>query len=990
VVGEAALVRVAALSVRTSLELSNGASWDADELATQAMRVAADRTLIAQSSERERAADALCRYLLRMGTRATPFGLSAGTAVVELGETTGLAVGPRPEYRAVTRPDVGILEQLVKTGAQRASLELVPVRLNPTTREHGAYYRYMKQGLARPEMVQVPMTEVLETIAGYCHDTSRTCGDIMRMLTGEPPPAQDSPDSPEYDELKQFIWRLAEETFLVGDLGVLSPGTEPSAVAAAVLAALGQQELAGAVRELAALERPAGIDAGFGRRLDDAWHSVEKLEPELATTEPRERYNVELLMPVTGTVARDLAENIARAAVLLHSAEDSSKDLLPFMGAFERRYGDAAVPVLEAADLELGLMRHLQKGGDGDGDGAYQVAWAEQERPGTGDLQVAALSHWLANGTPFDLAQASEQPEPPGVPLSVLAGLTGGDDGPRAVLLGGITGCPGALTGRFALGRERLQQVISGAVRASYTQGAHGDPDAITAELVYTPGGPVGNVLIRPGLTEQALILRGGSGSGLPLDRLVMRLENEKLAVYDGPSGRRVIVQLSSAHNTSLAMNDPLYRLLARLADRQGCQWNWGQLRKMSHLPRVVFGDVVVARERWRLSRQQIEHILDAPAPEQALKAALPGLGARRWLGCGLMSSPLAMDCDDGTAVRRALGWAYGRGKKKKDYAAVWEMPEIESPAAHGPEGAHVAEVCLTVSGTPREWPDRRPLSPALPGSSWLYGKYYSGQGSGNEVIRYLSRLAAAAIRDGLAAKWFYVRYEDDDGPHIRIRLESTGRAAKAELYSMLDQAGRDMADLGLVSAYVPADYVPEARRYGGPDGLRLAEELFYRDSEDVAARLGGLGDDEVLAAGAVDVLLWWQTAAGDLTEAVACMRRYRAVAAPALGWDARDVGKLYREELGHVDEQLGRGGSTPAVHDVLARLAQTVTSQWGRHWGEQVVGSVIHMHCNRLLGDGTGQSEGAAYEFGIRKALQLRALSELSGQTERSGQVEQ
>ena len=56
----------------------------------------------------------LLRYLIRMSTRPTPYGLFAGVALVEWGTTTSLALASE-DPRTRTRPDMGWLTDLVAT-----------------------------------------------------------------------------------------------------------------------------------------------------------------------------------------------------------------------------------------------------------------------------------------------------------------------------------------------------------------------------------------------------------------------------------------------------------------------------------------------------------------------------------------------------------------------------------------------------------------------------------------------------------------------------------------------------------------------------------------------------------------------------------------------------------------------------------------------------------------------------------------------------------
>lgn len=68
-----------------------------------------------QSTRRQRAAGSLARYLVRMATRPTPFGLCAGVALGSISARTDLALASRRRYRKRARPDMGWLLQMVES-----------------------------------------------------------------------------------------------------------------------------------------------------------------------------------------------------------------------------------------------------------------------------------------------------------------------------------------------------------------------------------------------------------------------------------------------------------------------------------------------------------------------------------------------------------------------------------------------------------------------------------------------------------------------------------------------------------------------------------------------------------------------------------------------------------------------------------------------------------------------------------------------------------
>lgn len=175
--------------------------------------------------------------------------------------------------------------------------------------------------------------------------------------------------------------------------------------------------------------------------------------------------------------------------------------------------------------------------------------------------------------------------------------------------------------------------------------------------------------------------------------------------------------------------------------------------------------------------------------------------------------------------------------------------------------------------------------------------------------------------------------------------------------------------------------YERELERYGGPAALSIVEAIFGADSR-AAVELLRLrlerritSAPEVLAALSLDDLL---AALGLDTDAR--LRWYRT-RVPS----RHEVGQLYREHKAvlrallssHRERAAERSDGTspaPAIPDEIARVLMRRRHELRRHAealsdmlgpldrteSAEIVGSVLHMHCNRLLGTDTAAERRA------------------------------
>jgi thiopeptide-type bacteriocin biosynthesis protein len=98
---------------------------------------------------------------------------------------------------------------------------------------------------------------------------------------------------------------------------------------------------------------------------------------------------------------------------------------------------------------------------------------------------------------------------------------------------------------------------------------------------------------------------------------------------------------------------------------------------------------------------------------------------------------------------------------------------------------------------------------------------YYAGSADSfliNQVLPLLQKVLAAKQ----VSEFFFILYDDTHGPHIRLRLKCSN-AAEAPLRTVIKAT---FSPIRFVR------YTPEIRRYGGQQGIAVAERLFVASSQ--------------------------------------------------------------------------------------------------------------------------------------------------------------
>lgn len=946
-------------------------------------------------------------YVVRMATRPTPFGLFAGTATGRIAETTRLVVPPASALVRRSRIDTGVLAALAEAvEADPDAAAALVFRPTSSLYRAGGRLRYVEartDGAVRTHHL-VALDED-EALAGTLERAAAgaTVDELAMGLAG--------PDV-DKEEARAYVGELVAAGVLVSDLQPAITGVDPVDGMIAVLRRSPATEDV-ADRLSRARTTLAALDAGGPGRSTEGYESVHReLAPLVAGLDAARLVQVDLTKPTPGlTLGADVVRQLGVGVELLRRITPRRDDGLDrFRVAFEDRYGTRQVPLCEALDEEAGigfgasahpgaeespLLAGLDLGPPPD----PARSWGRRERVLL-DLLDRALARGdreLALDDPAVERLADPDPLPLPDALSVMATLVGSAEdvanGTCRILLLGASGPSGAqLLGRFCGGDTDLEAGVRAHLAA---EEAH-RPDVIYAEVVHLPEGRVGNILRRPVLREHEIAYLGRSGAPeehqLTVDRLTMGVESGRIVLRcPDLGGQEVLPRLSTAHNTG-QRSLGLYRFLAALQYQgvaSALAWDWGPLADAPFLPRVTAGCLVLARARWRLDADEIQ-ALATPDGLAQLRAdrLLPPLVA---VADG--DNELIIDLDEAPSVAIARHIIAGR-----DQAVLVEvLADNDHLCAIGPEGAFCHEVVVPFhrpiavhDPRPAPLPARLPRRFA-PGSAWLYVKAYCGPAAADMVLRdAVSPAIAAARQRGALERWFFVRYGDPDW-HLRIRVAGQPARLRDEVQPLLTDALAPLVDAGVVWRAQVDTYEREVERYGGDEGMLLAEEAFCADSDAVAGIVALLDGDEGTDARWRLALLGTDLLLDDLgltvAERVTWAQRQRdgyGREFPGASDQAKQLGRRYRAERGDLEDLLW---GDPLGHRLAPGIELLRTrSERLRPLGQRLralpapfdladwAASAAHMHANRLL-----RSAARAQELAIHDLLSRLYRSRLA-----------
>jgi class I lanthipeptide synthase len=941
----------------------------------------------------------LLRYVIRMSTRPTPYGLFAGVGLAEWGSRTDLAIAPGTPCTR-TRIDMGLLSGFVdrlerdpairdelrvfantsivvagpRAFARRGAGPAVSVRFTRTVRRALA--------LARRPVAQAELRAVLADAPGATPEKVRRlvdelCEHGLLLLDLSPPLTAADPVAYVLDRLE---------------------GVPAAADARAVLErirsgladwdALALDERADALPALLDLARPLRMDAAD--------------RGPLVQTDMALRLDGARLHAAIGAEA-------ARAAELLLRITPQPRGLPHLEGyrrAFLARYGaDREVPLLELVDEDLGLGDPARHAGPG------RQAPARREQV-LRDLAIDALRDGrqvveLDDDLLDDLA--TWEPATADAPRSLELSLFVAAASPAAIDAGDFRVVVGPNLGASAAGRSigRFADVLGAPAVAALEEVAAAErataKRAIVAEVVYAPPtARLGNVAIRPNVRgwEVAIAMPPGVPSErvVPLDELVVGVRGGRLTVRWPAAGAEVVGVQGHMLNTREAPAAARLLLEAPTDGRARLSaFDWGGTASFPFLPRVQRGRIVLALARWRVDASVIAA---AGGPPDAFAGAL-GEWRGRWrmpaeVYLAAADNRLLLDLDDHDDVDLLRQELRGLQPGRRVYLQE-ALPGPADAWLPGPDGGHTCEMVVplvlragaaeTLDEPSRTAPASVPahLRRRLPGSDWLYVRLDGPRSFEDDVVAgSLRSFGESVTAAGLCDGWFFLRYADPT-PHLRVRFHGDPQTLLGPLMRhVCDWAGELVAE-GLRGGYAFETYEREVERYGGEEGIELAEEVFVADSP-AAAELVLLGRDGATSHDAVALAA---LSIDDLLDALGLSSGERLeLYAGAVGLSKHD-GAEYRVRQRDLRRLLG-GGAPPddaalaqALATRRARLEPVATALAAlEHEGRlqrplaDICRALVHLHANRL---GLGGQEQLVLQL-LRRTREGLARAPVAG----------
>ena len=595
-----------------------------------------------ECSDPEKIIHSLVRYLSRMSTRCTPFGLFAGCSTGSLGNETAIVLDN--SMRRSTRLDIyftsTVLDTLLIFSEIRSCCMYYAnpsiYKVNQKIRYLESYTSNAKRCYRISEVENSPAIKLLLKKA----KKGTSLSSLVNALLDK---------GYQKNESEGFISSLIDSQLLIPDLfqpvigehplsQILSRFSDKNDVGNSMLKHLSSISLS--LKEL---------DTSFGDI--DAYKNIKNIiENTHVPYEEKYLFQVDLLKnSKSTTIDNRITSEISKVILFLNKiTQNTNPRLKQFTLDFFDRYEYQDIPLLELVDPDIGLgypkgnNNFLSPLVDGltypdveNDDYTFQEI---QKRICSILEECKGPQHEISLfDDDFKDLKVNWQDIPPSI-IIMFEILDASIDN----LLIKIKSCGGScganLISRFAHADSEINRIVDDIISKEndYMSGV------IVAEIVHCPDKRVGNILQRPHLREYEIPILSSSDiyyeHQIPLSDLFIRFANGKLTLRSRKFEKEVIPRLTNAHNyTNNTM--PIYQLLCDMQVNTGrnsltFSWDLNTKRRFKYIPRIKYSHTILAPAVWFILIDDFGPVISAKDDSELLlhismlrkKASLPNL----------------------------------------------------------------------------------------------------------------------------------------------------------------------------------------------------------------------------------------------------------------------------------------------------------------------------------------------------------------------------
>ena len=577
----------------------------------------------------------LLKYLTRMSTRCTPFGLFAGCSLGDFDDITSIENTEPDLNTRHTRLDMNYLvalsQDLSKQKGIREQLLYYP---NSSIYPIGNRLRYIEyyyiKSRRQHQIVEVDNSTYLQKLLLKSAEGASLI-ELTQLLEA---------DDIAKNEAESFIDELLESQLLVSELEPSVSGPEFMPQIFEVL-----KGIRGTEKEIEFLKKIQkqldSLDERFGNSPETYLSISNYLKTHYASPELKYMFQTDMeLQPKDNKLSLDIVESVLKGMALLNKITPTvtEDNLSKFKVAFQERYEKREMRLSTVLDVETGIG-YLQSDRSGDVNPLVDdIILPFREDPyNTTSINQNTIHRILEEklilsdqkgGQKIVLTDSDFEAFPlnwDNLPdtLSAMIQIIPEKDGQKVKFSGAGGSSAANILGRFCHGDAELNAFTQNIADLETAM----NPDKILAEIVHLPKARVGNILMRPSFREYEIPYLAKSSLSLEkqltLDDLFISVRNDRIVLRSKKLNKEIVPHLTNAHNfSSNAL--PIYQFLCDMQThniRGGIFFRYGFLENNRwYLPRVEYRNLILQEAKWKVKKRDIEVLQSADRDAKLLE----------------------------------------------------------------------------------------------------------------------------------------------------------------------------------------------------------------------------------------------------------------------------------------------------------------------------------------------------------------------------------
>lgn len=566
------------------------------------------------------------KYLTRMASRSTPFGLFAGCGLGTFTEKNAIRNPDPTRNKRHTRLDMNFVGALNQSFTSDVNIrEQIHYYPNTSLYFIGDNIRYVeclyKNGSRVHHLIEIEASDYIQDCLQLAEAGVTRATLVSHLAIGEIT----------REEAAEFIDELIDNQVLVSEMELSVSGEEFIGQTLKIM-----QKLKGVEPKVQLLEETAAGIAALDNELGndpEVYHSlIQTLRRFDIPFDEKYIFQTDMVLNTDQNVlTHEMTVSLQKGITLLNkiTPKTDNPQLQQFIEKFRQRYDDREVPLSLVLDNELGIGYPVNSYKGGTNSLLHHISL-----PGTGKKKHREVRWTAIDSILYRKLQEAIKNKNTEIQIKDddLKGLEAGWDdlsdtfsvvaevvkteSETQFVMRTVGGSGAAnLMGRFCLGDTQMHQHARNIIRAE--EQLH--PEKLVSEIIHLPENRVGNVLMRPDFRQFEIPYLAASAkpteNQILITDIMVSVKAGRIVLRSRKHNKEILPRLTNAHNYSYNAL-PVYHFLCDLqtqGKRGGLYFGWGVHREeCEFLPRVVYNNLILSKAKWKIKTKELEKIKDA------------------------------------------------------------------------------------------------------------------------------------------------------------------------------------------------------------------------------------------------------------------------------------------------------------------------------------------------------------------------------------------